>query len=76
MEDPSRGRLFGGGLEALWGRALPQIGKMRFGSCAWAVAFPPSSKQAYIADANPWFILLKIEQRFKKDKPLKRHYRK
>jgi len=34
---------FGGDLEALWGRALPQIGKMRFGSCAGEVAFTPSS---------------------------------
>jgi len=45
---------------------------MRFGSCAGEVAFPPSSKQAYIADANPWFILIKSD--LKKDKPL-RHYR-
>ena len=35
--------LFGGGSEAQWGRALPQIGKMRFGSCAGEVAFPPLS---------------------------------
>ena len=27
-------RLFRGGSEALWGRALPQIGKMRYGSYA------------------------------------------
>jgi len=40
MKDPS-GRLFGGGSEALWERALPQIGKMRFGSCVGEVAFPP-----------------------------------
>ena len=37
------GRLFGAGSEVLWGRALPQIGKMRFGSCAGEVAFPRSS---------------------------------
>ena len=33
----------GGGSEALWGRALPQIVKMRFGSCAGEVAFPRSA---------------------------------
>jgi len=32
MENHSR-KTFGGGSEALWGRALPQIGKMRFRSC-------------------------------------------
>ena len=34
---------FEGGLEALWGCALPHIGKMRFRSCAGKVAFPWSS---------------------------------
>ena len=29
-------------LEALWERALPQIGKMRFGSCVGEVANPRS----------------------------------
>ena len=42
MEDPSQ-VLFGGGSEALSGCALPQIGKMRFGSCVGEVAFPPLS---------------------------------
>jgi len=36
-------RLFGGGSEALLGRALPKIGKIRFGRCAGKVAFPHSS---------------------------------
>ena len=34
------GRLFGRGSEALWGRALPQIGKMRFGRCAGEGCLP------------------------------------
>jgi len=38
------GRLLGGGLEVLLGHALPQIGKMRFESCAGEVAFPPSAE--------------------------------
>jgi len=33
--------------EARWGRALPQIGKMRFGSCVGEVAFPLSSYQPF-----------------------------
>jgi len=41
MEDPYRKTVWGGS-EALWGRTLPQIGKMWFGSCAGEVAFPPS----------------------------------
>ena len=36
-----------GGTEARWGRALPQIGKMRFGSCVGEVAFPLSSYQPF-----------------------------
>ena len=32
-------------LEALWGYAPPQLGKMRFGSCVGEVAFPRSSKR-------------------------------
>jgi len=37
----------GGGSEALWELALPQICKMRFGSCVGEVAFPPSYIQGY-----------------------------
>ena len=36
------GRLLWGRFESLWGRAMPQIGKMRIGSLAGKVAFPPS----------------------------------
>ena len=36
------GRLLGGSSEALWVRKLPQIGKIRFGSCAGEIAFPHS----------------------------------
>jgi len=36
------GRLFWGGSKALGGSALPQIGKIRLGSCAGEVDFPPS----------------------------------
>ena len=36
------GRLLWGRSESLWGRAMPQIGKMRIGSLAGKVAFPPS----------------------------------
>ena len=47
-----------GGSEALWGRALPQKGKMMFGSCAGEVAFPPSHNQSNI--------YLQLEYIFKK----------
>ena len=43
------GRQFGGGSEALWGQAVQQIGKMRFGRCSGEVAFPPS-RDWYIFD--------------------------
>ena len=36
-----------GGSEALCGRAMPQIGKMRFGSCAGEVAYPRALTRLY-----------------------------
>ena len=33
-------------MEAVWGRALPEMGKMRFGSCVGEVASPPSIDRA------------------------------
>ena len=36
------GRLYWAGSKALWGQAVLQIGKIRFESFLWEVAFPPS----------------------------------
>ena len=48
--------MFGGGLEALWGHALPQIGKMRFGRCAGEVAVPRSLVFLVPICLNPVFV--------------------
>ena len=63
------GRLFGGGSKALWGRALPQICKLRFGGCVGEIAFPPSRDPAkmsfFIFSRFGFFILTAIRIKFK-----------
>ena len=56
MEDPSRKTVWGGS-EAFWGRELPQIGKMWFGSCAGRLpSLPPTAHRRELY-SSPGYIV-------------------